>query len=81
MKKIQYRSIGKQTYTAFDGEGRIVVNEVDVPTDFECIYSEEEYNRILTFAIGEVKIIDDGTPEPDTASADDILNALLGVTE
>lgn len=29
---------------------------------------------------GEYTIEDDGQPEPDTASTDDILNALLGVT-
>lgn len=30
---------------------------------------------------GEYTIEDDGQPEPDTATTDDVLNALLGVTE
>lgn len=29
---------------------------------------------------GEYRIDDDGQPEPDTASTDDVLNALLGVS-
>ena len=40
----------------------------------EEIAKAEAYN-------GEYTIVDDGQPEPDTASADDVLNALLGVTE
>lgn len=31
--------------------------------------------------LGEYTIEDDGQPEPDMSTADDILNALLGVTE
>lgn len=30
---------------------------------------------------GEYTVEDDGEPEPDTATTDDVLNALLGVTE
>lgn len=30
---------------------------------------------------GVYTIVDDGLPEPDTASADDVLNAFLGVAE
>ena len=29
---------------------------------------------------GEYEIFDDGRPEPDTTTTDDVLNALLGVT-
>ena len=39
----------------------------------EGIAKEEAYN-------GEYTIEDDGQPEPDTATTDDVLNALLGVT-
>lgn len=38
----------------------------------EEIAKREAYN-------GEYEIIDDGKPEPDTASTDDVLNAMLGV--
>ena len=38
----------------------------------EAIAQREAYN-------GEYTIEDDGQPEPDTASTDDVLNALLGV--
>lgn len=40
----------------------------------EEIAKKEAYN-------GEYTIEDDGQPEQDTTTADDILNALLGVTE
>lgn len=40
----------------------------------EEIAKREAYN-------GEYTIEDDGQPEPDTTTTDDILNALLGVTE
>lgn len=32
-------------------------------------------------AVGEIIVEGEFDPEPDTASADDVLNALLGVTE
>lgn len=40
----------------------------------EAIAKAEAYN-------GEYTIEDDGQPEPDTTSTDDVLNALLGVSE
>lgn len=40
----------------------------------EAIAKAEAYN-------GEYTIEDDGEPEPDTTTTDDVLNALLGVTE
>ena len=39
----------------------------------EEIAKKEAYN-------GEYTIEDDGRPEPDTATTDDVLNALLGVS-
>ena len=39
----------------------------------EEIAKKEAYN-------GEYTIEDDGEPEPDTATTDDVLNALLGVS-
>lgn len=39
----------------------------------EEIAKKEAYN-------GEYTIEDDGQPEPDTTTTDDVLNALLGVT-
>lgn len=39
----------------------------------EEIAKKEAYN-------GEYTIEDDGCPEPDTTTTDDVLNALLGVT-
>jgi hypothetical protein len=38
----------------------------------EAIAQKEAYN-------GEYTIEDDGKPEPDTSTTDDVLNALLGV--
>ena len=40
----------------------------------EEVAKAEAYN-------GEYTIEDDGQPEPDTTTADDVLNALLGVSE
>lgn len=40
----------------------------------EEIAKKEAYN-------GEYTIEDDGQPEPDNSTTDDVLNALLGVTE
>lgn len=40
----------------------------------EEIAREEAYNGAYT-------VEDDGLPEPDTATTDDVLNALLGVSE
>ena len=39
----------------------------------EEIAKKEAYN-------GEYTIVDDGCPEPDTTTTDNVLNALLGVT-
>lgn len=39
----------------------------------EAIAQKEAYNGVYT-------IEDDGQPEPDTSTTDDVLNALLGVT-
>lgn len=47
----------------------------------KCKYSEEKVEYVKSVAInGEYDIEDDGLPESDTASTDDVLNALLGVT-
>lgn len=47
---------------------------VENPTDEAVTLAKETaYN-------GEYTIVDDGQPAPDTASTDDVLNALLGVS-
>lgn len=50
-------------------------NAVQMPwsEENEEIAKREAYN-------GEYTIEDDGQPEPDTTTTDDVLNALLGVT-
>ena len=45
-------------------------------------YSEKNLEIALSEARGGAySIEDDGLPEPDTATADEVLNALLGVSE
>lgn len=63
MKKIKYQ------YMVDDS---LYGAEVDWSEANEEIVKAEAYN-------GEYEIVDDGQPEPDTASTDDVLNALLGV--
>ena len=66
MKIIQYRfRSGAQDFL----EKSMGWNEIN-----EEIAKAEACNGVYT-------IVDDGQGEPDTASADDVLNALLGVTE
>ena len=50
--------------------------QCDTETSFQAnlpIAEREAYN-------GEYTVEDDGQPEPDTTTTDDVLNALLGVT-
>lgn len=63
MKKIKYQ------YMVDDS---LYGAEVDWSEANEEIVKAEAYN-------GEYEIFDDGKPDPDTASTDDVLNALLGV--
>lgn len=43
--------------------------------------ANEEIAKVEADNIDEIKIIDDGQPEPEAqATTDDVLNALLGVT-
>lgn len=69
-----------------------IVNRVNVGTEerpvwhesfFEkripCTETNEEIAKKEAYT-GEYTIEDDGKPEPDTTTTDDVLNALLGVT-
>ena len=68
MKRIYYR------FSAVEdpGEGDFVEKSLPYSEANVEIAKGEAYN-------GEYTVGDDGEPEPDTASADDVLNVLLGV--
>ena len=66
MKKIKYQFLSE--------DGNLYGAEVDFSEANEEIVKVEAYN-------GEYTVVDDGQPEPDTSTTDDVLNALLGVTE
>ena len=73
MKKIVYKVLGKTTTE--DVEAKVLCGvERPYSEANEEIAKREAYN-------GEYTIEDDGQPEPDTVTTDDILNALLGVSE
>lgn len=65
MKKIKYQ---------YMVDALLYNAEVDWSETNEEIVKAEAYN-------GEYEIFDDGESEPDAASTDDVLNALLGVSE
>ena len=78
MKKIIYKTPGAMLAMGENGEA---VSKFIVGTA-EMAYSEENLEYVKTVALnGEYTVEDDGQSEPDTTSTDDVLNALLGVTE
>ena len=74
MKKIVYKVLGKTT--AEDVEAEVLCGvERPYSEAYEEIAKDEAYN-------GEYTIEDDGQPEPEQPiTTDDVLNALLGVSE
>lgn len=64
---------------------KFLIGEVDsepILSDVEMGWNETNEETAKREAyLGECTIEDDGQSEPDTASTDDVLNTLLGVTE
>jgi len=77
-KIIKYRFLSSETNHGTEENPDIVQVFLEKCMGWNEINEEtakrEAYN-------GEYTIEDDGLPEPDTATTDDVLNALLGVTE
>ena len=75
MKKIKYKIC---THVNHSTEENPQIEEIFYPVEIpyseanEAIAQREAYN-------GEYTIEDDGQPEPDNSTTDDVLNALLGV--
>ena len=67
MKIIRYKYLSEEVLV--DKEFRCSADNLSAN---EEIAKREAYN-------GEYTIEDDGQPEPDSASTDDVLNAMLGV--
>lgn len=78
MKVIKYQILGATE--VYNSE----TQETELAETFATIiapYSEEAIKKAESTAYnGEYTIEDDGQPEPDATSTDDILNALLGVS-
>lgn len=75
MKKIIYRVLG---YNAVYNPDTEEVEDQEVEVTISATYSPDALETAKRDAInGEYTIEDDGEPEPTTA--DDVLNALLGV--
>lgn len=81
MKKIKYKICNRVNHgTEEEPKWEDILHPVEIRCTAdnleanEAIAKKEAYN-------GEYTIEDDGQPEPDTTSTDDVLNALLGVSE
>lgn len=79
MKTIKYKLCNRVNHGTEENpeyEDFIIGKEIHCTADNlqanEAIAQKEAYN-------GEYTIEDDGQPEPDTTSTDDVLNTLLGV--
>ena len=72
----------KNTYLDMDGKETEEVTQIFSDVEIRCT----EANFAANYAIaekeaynGEITVEDDGQPELDTTSTDDVLNTLLGV--
>lgn len=78
MKILKYNLATKvNTGTAENPHETVILSRVEMPytEENEAIAKAEAYN-------GEYTVEDDGQPEPEAVeTTDDVLNALLGVTE
>ena len=78
MKIIKYKFLSCQINHGTEEEPVLE----DVLLEKMIPYNEETEAFAKTEAFnGEYTIEDDGQPEPDTITTDDVLNALLGVSE
>ena len=78
MKHVHYKTIGRSLEYSHE-TNQIERKEVIVPVTRVWSDASEELAKMEAYN-GEYEIFDDGQPEPDTTTTDDILNALLGVT-
>ena len=78
MKIIKYKFLSCRINHGTEEEPILedVLLEKTIPHNSET----EEFAKTEAFN-GEYTIEDDGRPEPDTITTDDVLNALLGVSE
>lgn len=76
MKIIKYKFLSAEINHGTEEDPNIEQVFLDVIMPYteanEEIAKREAYN-------GEYEIVDDGQPKPDTATTDDVLNAMLGV--
>lgn len=86
MKIIKYKMMTevKNTYLDMDGKETEEVTQIFSDVKIRCTEANFAANYAIAEkeAYGEITVEDDGEPEPvQEPSTDDILNALLGVTE
>lgn len=78
MNKIKYQVLSYRTVYDEEKEEN---TQVETIVTIEMPYSESGLEAAKSEAYnGEYTIEDDGQPEPDNSTTDDVLNALLGVS-